>query len=354
MKMLKLLFVLSAFLLSTMQGAFAQTSFLDVPGSEIYATGIEFLKDQGIVHGYPDGRYRPNNSINRAEMMKIVIEGYAEFTNQDTSFLNQYADNKCFDDVPRNEWYTKYVCYGKAVGFIEGFDNGQFFRPAQMISFVEALKMTMEVLDIDYEESTPWYKDLVVTASESNYIPHNITSFQGQLKRNQMADMMARMLKDETDQLAQYLGDRMNLTVTYNTILAGKDLSKLRKITFNLNEQNDSNQSGRAFIYETADNKVLVKIRTEGGPAILVQPAHIHFGICANIGAIKYDLANVTSNTSDTTLDITMTALINDMKTSDFALNIHKSAAESAVYYACGDVPETTATFAVQGDEELD
>lgn len=353
MKTLKLLFVLSAFLLSTSQGAFAQTNFPDVPSTEMYASGIQFLKDQGIVHGYPDGRYRPANSINRAEMMKVIIEGYAEFTNQDTSFLTQYADDKCFDDVPRNEWYTKYVCYGKATGIVVGFDNGQFFRPAQMVTFVEALKITMEVLDIEYETSTPWYRDLVVTASESNYIPHSISAFQGQLKRNQMADMIARMLKDDTDQLPQYLGDRVNVRATYETILAGRDLSKLRKIKFNLNEQNDSNQSGRGFIYETVDNKLLVKIRTAGGPAAPAQPAHIHFGVCSNIGAIKYSLTDVLSNTSDTTLAVTMNALINDMKTSNFALNIHKSAAESTVYYACGDIPETTSTFAIEGDEEL-
>lgn len=113
MKTAQTLFLLSAFLLlSTSQAAFAEhTGFPDVPDTEIYASGIAYLESQNIVDGYPDDKYRPKNMINRAEMLKIVVEGYAEFHDFDTDFLDDYRNDKCFDDVPRNEWYTKYVCW---------------------------------------------------------------------------------------------------------------------------------------------------------------------------------------------------------------------------------------------------
>ncbi|MFH0821038.1 MAG: S-layer homology domain-containing protein, partial [Candidatus Peregrinibacteria bacterium] len=47
--------------------------FLDVQ-SHPYEQAIEFVQQKGIVQGYPDGYYRPDQLINRAEFSKIVIE----------------------------------------------------------------------------------------------------------------------------------------------------------------------------------------------------------------------------------------------------------------------------------------
>lgn len=93
-----------------------------------------------------------------------------------------------------------------------------------------------------------------------------------------------------------YLGDRVNVVATYETIKDGEDLSKLRKMSFSLNEQNESS----------------------------------------------------------TTLFVTMNALLNDLDDSHFGLNIHKSDTEPAIYYACGNVPEKPSTFAIEGNEDLD
>lgn len=34
---------------------------------------VDYLEDEGIISGYPDGTFKPNNSINRAELMKILV-----------------------------------------------------------------------------------------------------------------------------------------------------------------------------------------------------------------------------------------------------------------------------------------
>ena len=69
-------------------------SFPDTVGHE-YEEAIKFLKDQGIVEGYPDGNFRPDQEINRAEFTKIV--GGSVFT--------EIAGEDCFPDV-HDEWFA--------------------------------------------------------------------------------------------------------------------------------------------------------------------------------------------------------------------------------------------------------
>jgi hypothetical protein len=103
-----------------------------------------------------------------------------------------------------------------------------------------------------------------------------------------------------------------------------------------LNEQNDLGQSGKAELTENADGKVVVTLTMVGGTFTQPQPAHIHVGSCPTPGAVKYPLSNVVNGKSVTTLAVSMSELTNS--TEKLAINVHKSAAESSVYTACGDI----------------
>lgn len=52
--------------------------FSDVTGETKYATAIEFLKYGKIVEGYSDGEYKPEKLLNRAEFLKILEDLIAE------------------------------------------------------------------------------------------------------------------------------------------------------------------------------------------------------------------------------------------------------------------------------------
>ncbi|GAG46693.1 unnamed protein product, partial [marine sediment metagenome] len=128
----------------------------DIQGHK-YEDAIWYVYENEIVSGYSDGSYKADNTINRAELLKIIIEAvfYDEF--------EEYDNTDCFSDVPSTEWYTKYVCYAKAEGIVEGY-SGNKFKPTQEISFVEALKIAMVGFEYTFEEATPWYKDIVMKA----------------------------------------------------------------------------------------------------------------------------------------------------------------------------------------------
>ncbi len=65
---------------------------------------INYLFKIKIVEGYSDMTFRPSTSINRAELLKILVE----------SRVNNVSSvgSNCFKDVT-NDWYAKYVCYAK-------------------------------------------------------------------------------------------------------------------------------------------------------------------------------------------------------------------------------------------------
>ncbi|MFC1616064.1 ankyrin repeat domain-containing protein [Patescibacteria group bacterium] len=105
---------------------------------------IFYLYDEGIIWGYPDGSFKPDQDINRAEFLKILIEAKEYYP-------PSYYSN-CFPDV-LDDWYASYVCYAKEMGWVDGYEDG-LFRPEQTVNKVEALKMLLEVYSSRID--TPW------------------------------------------------------------------------------------------------------------------------------------------------------------------------------------------------------
>lgn len=192
----------------------AESEFFETDSDDTYFSGIEFLAEEGIVHGYADGTYLPDNPINRAEFLKIIVEAYYN------DEFETYSDEQCFYDVKPNEWYTKYVCFAEAEGIINGYDDGNF-RPSNTINLVEALKVTLKTFGYEYEESDPWYRGLVEKSSSKNFIPFDFTGFGEHVNRGQMADLVARIIKNERGELDEYLGYRIDKVVTYQTLANG-------------------------------------------------------------------------------------------------------------------------------------
>jgi len=177
-----------------------------------YEDAVRFIYDLGIVRGYPDGSYQPNKTINRAELLKIVEE--AVYDNE----FESYANTSCFSDVKAGEWYTKYVCFAKDRGIVEGYADGTF-QPAKGVNFVEALKIVMVGFGDQYTVSDPWYKSMVELASTNNIIPLDVKGFDQVFTRGQMAELITRNIKFKEGFLDEYLGDTADQRVTYESLL---------------------------------------------------------------------------------------------------------------------------------------
>ena len=110
-------------------GTATGSSFSDTSGH--WAVGyIEAIKTAGYINGYPDGTFRPNNNISRAEIAKIVVLA-AGFT-IDTSGAG-------FSDIA-GHWASDYILTAANRGVVGGYTDGTF-RPNNSATRAEASKM---------------------------------------------------------------------------------------------------------------------------------------------------------------------------------------------------------------------
>jgi len=92
--------------------------------------------DLGIVDGYPDGSFKPDAPINRAEALKILFLATELPPFDDESYEN------IFSDVSDDDWFTEYIQDALSYAFVEGYDDGTF-RPGQFITRAEASKLVL-------------------------------------------------------------------------------------------------------------------------------------------------------------------------------------------------------------------
>ena len=126
--------------------------FTDVDFNHAYTQAIQWAKTSGMLSGYPDGSFRPDKSVNRAELLKIVLEA----TDIDIDSANN--EGFTFTDVDKKAWYAPYVLYAKTHDIVQGYADGTF-RPDQVVNFAEALKIAYLALDIQANEvGGQWYE----------------------------------------------------------------------------------------------------------------------------------------------------------------------------------------------------
>ena len=206
---------------SSQVSASTEKVFSDVDQTTKYSQAIEHLKNNGIVSGYPDGTFQPEKTLNRAELLKILVE---PFDSAQGSTSSVQGMSNCFPDV-KDEWFAKYVCYAKEKGIVSGYPDGSF-QPGNEVNFVEALKMMLGVLEIEYTEGGVWYQDIVNKAAEKEFIPFDIVVFDQKLQRGQMSEMMTRGIKDKNGngELAWYLQNAGDCEVNYDSILQKRNI----------------------------------------------------------------------------------------------------------------------------------
>ena len=84
--------------------------FSDLDATDDNYIAIDYLYEEGVLGGYSDGSFKPENTVNRAELLKILVEGQGV-----TPDADEYQN--CFPDVT-TDWYAKYVCYAKEEGWV--------------------------------------------------------------------------------------------------------------------------------------------------------------------------------------------------------------------------------------------
>jgi len=110
--------------------------FSDIDNTGWYSQAVNYLAHVGVLFGYPDGTFRPNAQITRAELAAIMSRF---FTGGD-------VPTSSFTDVSSAHWAARYVNMAYGRGWILGYLDGTF-RPDNAITRAEAITLINRVLE---------------------------------------------------------------------------------------------------------------------------------------------------------------------------------------------------------------
>jgi hypothetical protein len=97
-----------------------QPTFTDVGPADWHFSYIETAVGHGIVSGYPDGTFKPNNWVTRGQLSKVIVLGRL------WALLDPALPS--FSDVPPASTFYRYVETAKAHSVVSGYGDGTF-RP---------------------------------------------------------------------------------------------------------------------------------------------------------------------------------------------------------------------------------
>jgi hypothetical protein len=114
-------------------------TFKDVKKDDWFHPYIEALEDMGVITGYGDGTFAPNKKMNRAEVLKVLLEAAG-------AEIDELAieDQKKFKDIDQAAWYAKYFQFAYQNGIIKGYEDGSM-RPEKTATRAEVAVIMMNI-----------------------------------------------------------------------------------------------------------------------------------------------------------------------------------------------------------------
>lgn len=114
-----------------------QAQLSDIQGHWAEAQLNDWL-NKGFAHGYPDGTFKPDHPISRAEFMTLV--------NQSLGYSAAVPIN--YSDVKESDWYADEIAKASAAAYISGYEDGTI-KPNQAISRQEAAAILAKIAKLD-------------------------------------------------------------------------------------------------------------------------------------------------------------------------------------------------------------
>ncbi len=226
---------------TTASGAqIVSTGFNDVDRTNPNYTSITYLSQMGVIGGYADGSFKPDNSINRAEVLKIILSG--------SGIESDEAFGGHFPDVAEGDWFAPFVMKARAMGFVKGNDTDGTFAPARQVNLAEFLKMLLFANDIDVStfEGKQVVPNIPLDAWFANYVNYAVAlglaprdadgtvDAARSLTRGQVVDMMYLLSIIQNGSDTQFLLSRaesemaqIEVYIAANMVAQAKNASEL-------------------------------------------------------------------------------------------------------------------------------
>lgn len=270
MKKSLLAFVLAfSLVLSVAVPAFAATP-ADVVGKK-EQSAIEELVALGIINGYADGSFKPDNNITRAELAKLIVVA----TGSEQAALALQNVKSQFKDVKVNEWYTGFINVAAGKGYLLGDKGTGKYRPNDNIKFEEVSAIVIRALGYqDKKLSGSWPYNVLLKAEELELFS-KVDIAQGSLaSRAVVAQLVNNALSknivewNADAELFRSTGKKLisRLGTTYETVVSAGALANGRVVLAAGTKQLASNYiiTGGKKLHQLVAHDVLVLQGTDG------------------------------------------------------------------------------------------
>ncbi len=150
---------------SDMTGAAANLggcSFPDVPQNFWAACDIDKLAINNVVVGYPDGYFKPNRNITRAEFATMLVKGF----NLDKCDMPR---ENLFKDVPTSNWANPAIAKAVDEDLLAGYPNGKF-EPNHHVTRAEALSTIAKGMTCDIDQCKA--DEILSKYADGNTVPN--------------------------------------------------------------------------------------------------------------------------------------------------------------------------------------
>ena len=152
----------------------------DVKDGDWFCCAVSTLSKMGIIKGYEDGSFKPNDPISRAEFAAIA----ARFDPDGDKTPATFAD-------VTSHWAKDEISIAANHGWIKGYEDGSF-KPDQKITRAETMTLVNRVLNrlpetkddlhkdmktwVDNMDETAWYYLAVQEATNSHYFKNKTST----------------------------------------------------------------------------------------------------------------------------------------------------------------------------------
>jgi len=142
----------------------SRRTFSDVPPNYWAKDAIELLAGAGVISGFPDGTFRPEKGLTRAEMCSLLVKTRRtkdERTTDESSIVHPLSPI-VFKDVSEKHWAVSYIAQAAEEGLVKGYPNGSF-RPGLMLKRAEGVLILARFAQLKPTLGVSPYSDIPAT-----------------------------------------------------------------------------------------------------------------------------------------------------------------------------------------------
>ncbi len=139
-------------------------AFPDVSDDYWAAPQINLLSEQGVIVGYPDGTFKPDANVTRAEFAAMAIRALGQ---QHT----KVAQPVHFTDIDENHWAYSDIQKALYFDLISCDKSGELFRPDDSVSRAESLTVSVNALTTETISPAKAKEVLAKMYIDANTIP---------------------------------------------------------------------------------------------------------------------------------------------------------------------------------------